>query len=179
MIIQSLKKIIQSQYQLRFNSNDPQNGSIIINENQEEAKLRKVEITGFMVEKTYGFTLDIKAKNRVICNCFNMTEPNINKVCDGIIFTEIENQNYIFFCELKSDRPKPIGYLGQYQNSTLFIDYLINILNSFYLKEFKIEPTYKYLLFYTDTQQDNKAITTTRRVRVEGFKMRKNEDNGF
>ncbi|MEA5512118.1 hypothetical protein VB715_20295 [Crocosphaera sp. UHCC 0190] len=179
MIIQSLEKIIEPQYKLSINSHDPKNNSIIIKETQQDAKLRKVEINGFSSEKTYGFTLDVKVKNRVIFNCFNSGEPNINKVCDGIIFTEIENKDYIFFCELKSDRPQPISYLVQYQNSQLFVDYLINILNSFYLKGSKITPNYKYLLFCTDTKQDSKARITTQPARLEGVKMRRNEDNGF
>lgn len=178
MIIDSLKQIILPQYELSINSSNIENSSIIIKENQKDTKLKTVEITGFLSEHTYGFTLEGNKKDdQPICKYFDSEQKNINRVCDGIIFTQIENKSYIFFCELKSDRLTPSDYLGQYQNSTLFIDYLVNILNSFYLQEY--QPDYKYLLFHTQTKQNSKARNITQPVRLVGVQTKKNPKNGF
>lgn len=185
-IIDSLKKIIKPQCELSINSSKANNSSIIIKENQLQQGLEKVEITGFTDKKIYGLTLDIKTKKlginaqkRVICNYFDSQQPYINRVCDGIIFSEIENQDYIFFCELKSNRLTPSDYLVQYQNSTLFIDYLISILENFYLENYQITRNYIYLLFHTQTKQNSKARNVTQPVILEGVKTKKNPKSGF
>ncbi len=178
MIIDSLKQIILPKYELSINSSKVEDSSIIIKETQKDTKLKTVELTGFFSEHTYGFTLEGKKEdNQPICKYFDSEQKNINKVCDGIIFSQIENKNYILFCELKSDRLTPSDYLVQYQNSTLFIDYLINILNNFYLQEY--QPNYKYLLFHTETKQNSKARSITQPVRLLGVQTKKNPKSGF
>ncbi|MGK7955860.1 MAG: hypothetical protein AB4063_11480 [Crocosphaera sp.] len=178
VIIDSLKQIVIPKYELSINSSKIDNSSIIIKETKKDTKLKTVEITGILSEHTYGFTLEGKKQDvQPICKYFDSKQKNINRVCDGIIFTQIENKNYVFFCELKSDRLTPSDYLVQYQNSTLFIDYLVKILNNFYLQEY--QPDYKYLLFHTQTKQNSKARNITQPVRLVGVQTRKNPKSGF
>jgi len=65
---------------------------------------------------------------------------NLDKGNDAIIFTEIDNQKYIFICELKDGGKK---FINQFKSSKSFVEYLLAILRNFYnikieLKDFKI-----------------------------------------
>ena len=62
---------------------------------------------------------------------------------------------------------------------TEFIDYLISILENFYLENYQITRNYIYLLFHTQTKQNSKARNVTQPVILEGVKTQKNPKSGF
>lgn len=182
MIINSLKRIIQKKYEIPITPINSLNSSVIIKETKPDAKLKRVEITGFALENTYAFTLDIEERDKhkkTISKYFSFSEENINKVCDAVIFTKLNHQDYIFFCELKSEKPKEKDYMIQYQNSTLFIDYLIKILNSFYLPDYPIKPTKKYILFDTKKQEVKRNLNRDMKTGKTLISPENKEFNGF
>ncbi|MDJ0511753.1 MAG: hypothetical protein QNJ64_21280 [Crocosphaera sp.] len=169
MIINNLKKVINQKYELLINNDNPNDSSIIITEKHPEAKLKRVEIKGFNSSLTYGFKLDLD--NERICNYFAPNASIINKACDGIIFTQLNEQNYIFLCELKSQRLKEEECVLKYKNSELFLDYLLNILKNFYEIDKSISFIYKYVLFdiKKNTKKNRKTLTKRQKVETEPF----------
>ncbi|MGK7940174.1 MAG: hypothetical protein AB4062_08510 [Crocosphaera sp.] len=179
MIINHLKKIINKKYEIPLIPINSKNNSVIIKETKPDAKLKRVEITGFYSENTYAFTLDKDEKLKTISKYFASSEENINKVCDAIIFTNLNQKDYVFFCELKSEKPQVKDYMVQYQNSTLFIDYLINILNNFYLQEYQIKPIKKYILFDTKKQEVKRNLNRDMKIGKTLISPKTKEFNGF
>ncbi len=78
----------------------------------------------------------------------NAEREYINKRCDYIIFYYESNELYLFFCELKSKKPKPNEYETQLINSKIFIDYLFNLFKIFFPDEHIPIKKTKYILFY-------------------------------
>lgn len=182
MIINSLKSIIQTKYEIPITPMNSINSSVIIKETKPDAKLKRVEITGFSPDETYAFTLDVEERDKnkkTISKYFSSSEENINKVCDAVIFTKLNQKDYIFFCELKSEKPKAKDYMIQYQNSTLFIDYIVEILNSFYLQELPIKPTKKYILFDTKKQEVKRNLNRDMKKGKMLISPQNKEFNGF
>ena len=116
---------------------------------------------------------------KTISKYFSFSEENINKVCDAVIFTKLNHQDYIFFCELKSEKPKEKDYMIQYQNSTLFIYYLIKVLNSFYLLNYPIKPTKKYILFDTKKQEVKRNLNRDMKTEKTLISPENKEFNGL
>lgn len=175
MIINSLKKIIQNKYEIPIAPINSINSSMIIKETKPEAKLKRVEITGFASEYTYAFKPDKEEKIKTISKYFSSSEEKISKVCDAVIFTKLNEKDYVFLCELKSGKPEAEDYMMKYKNSALFIDYLISLLNSFYLKDAPIKPTKKYILFDTKRQEvrikykPGKVLVSPKNEEYDGF----------
>ncbi len=125
-----LRDIIYKKAQLdHYNSSE---NSFYIKENNE-ALCKRIDLLHFESEETtFGFELDnknIKYKGiHKICPYFS-NGKGFDKGNDGIIFTTIKSQNYIFICELK-DGAK--GFIAQFKSSSCFIDYLKSILKIYY-----------------------------------------------
>jgi len=114
-----------------------------------------VTIRGLDATQTFAFKLDVEGKR--ISEYLNPSAPTINKGCDGIIFTCLENEWYVFICELKSGSPVEKNYLLQFRNSHIFVKYISSILQEFYamsLETFSV----KYILF--DKHHKNKLNKT-------------------
>jgi hypothetical protein len=148
IIIAKLKNIINPQVYLEIKQ-DNKWGKVILEE--PRAKLKKVTIIGFEYEKTFAFKLDAKeqlAPNRTIriSEYLNPYTENINKGCDGIIFTYLAGKGYVFICEMKSEVPQKSGYIQQFRNSSIFIKFINAILHEFYGITIETFPI-KYILF--------------------------------
>ena len=88
-------------------------------------------------------------------------EKPINKGCDGIIFTYLNGNGYVFICEMKSEKPHQADYIQQFRNSSVFIKFINVILNEFYgfsITEFEI----RYILF--DKKTAFKKRTTSAKI---------------
>ena len=147
-VISKLKDIINPQVYLAIEQ-DKKWGKVILEE--PRAKLKKVTIIGFEYEKTFAFKLDAKEKfdpNRTIriSEYLNPHTENINKGCDGIIFTYLAGKGYVFICEMKSEVPQKIDYIQQFRNSSVFINFMNAILHEFYRINIETFPV-KYILF--------------------------------
>jgi hypothetical protein len=83
---------------------------VIITEERSQASLKKVTLFGFD-DNTFAFRLDAKDKSdiRKTIRISEYLNPNstkdINKGCDGIIFTCIRDKGYVLVCEMKSGVP--------------------------------------------------------------------------
>lgn len=161
--IDMLKDIINPHVYLKIEP-EKKGAKVILEE--PDAKLKKVTIIGFEYEKTFAFKLDAKEKsvNNKTIRISEYLNPNaqkdINRGCDGIIFTYIKSRGYIFICEMKSGVPKREDYIQQFRNSSLFIEFMGIILGEFYGLALKNFDT-KYILFdkkknYGQTQTNMK-----------------------
>ncbi|WP_254031034.1 hypothetical protein [Planktothrix agardhii] len=171
MIIEYLKKIINPDSDIIININldynAPKNGIITLKETDPSATLTEVNLIGFYPEYTCAFKLDVQGQR--ISQYLNPSEPKIHTACDGIIFSIIDGIFYVFFCEMKSKKPKLQECIIKYRNSTLFIKYIFNIIREFYnvSSEFSFdEIEYKYILFdIKKTAQ--KTVTSGRKISPE------------
>jgi len=161
--IDHLKKIINPDVNIQVTVNNT-NADVVIEESDSQAELKKVTIKGFAANQTIAFKLDVQGKR--ISEYLNPSEHNINKACDGIIFSLLDGIPYVFICELKSSKPKESDVLLKYRNTGLFIHFIFSILKEFYEAEdsFKI----KYLLFDTK-RKFNKTPTKQRKISSEKY----------
>jgi len=161
--IDHLKKIINPDVNIQVAINNT-NADVVIEESDIQAALKKVTIKGFSGNQTVAFKLDMPGKR--ISEYLNPSEPNINKACDGIIFSILDNTPYVFICELKSSKPKESDILLKYRNTGLFIQFILSVLKEFYAVEdsFKI----KYLLFDTK-RKFNKTPTKQKKILSEKY----------
>lgn len=153
-----LKTLIHPQAHIEV-INNHEDGVIRLEEKEGKAKLKQVELRGFDVRQTFAFKLDIP--NKRLSEYLNPSEPKINKGCDGIVFTVIHHQEYVFICELKSGKPSKEEYLLQFRNSRVFIEYIDALLREFY--EVNSQNLVKYILF--DNKQKNRLNKTIPRGR--------------
>lgn len=133
------------------------------------AKLTKVTLYGFDEDQTVAFKLDAKrdpsSSRGETIRISEYLNPNakmdINRGCDGIIFTYLNGRGYVFICEMKSDVPQKKDYIQQFRNSAVFIKFMSALLDEFYgfnLDDFQI----KYILF--DKKKSYEKTETTRRI---------------
>ncbi len=142
---------------------------LVLEESDPGATLKEVKLRGFDYSNTVAFKLDVPGKR--ISNYLNPSADKINKACDGIIFTQIKDVYYVFFCELKSNRPKEQECIVKYRNSALFVGYILNIIEEFHQIKVKFER--KYLLF--DTKKKNQK-TPTKLMKTEPEILTDSED---
>jgi len=162
MIIDNIKAIINPDVSIEVIDKNG-HGTIILAENAREAKLKQIILRGFDTHQTFAFKLDVAGKR--ISEYLNPSAEKINKGCDGIIFTSIKNQWYVFICELKSGKPNETKYLLQFRNSYIFVKFLSAILEEFYSINLIENCSIKYILF--DKQQKNRLNKTL----VKGHKI--------
>jgi hypothetical protein len=134
---------------------------------EPRASLKKVTLYGFDDEKTYAFRLDAKDNfnNEKPIRISEYLNPNakkdINKGCDGIIFTYLNGSGYVFICEMKSEVPHKKDYIQQFRSSSVFIQFINRLLDEFYgmnIDHFDI----KYILF--DKKKSYGRTETNRKI---------------
>jgi len=155
MVIDDIRKLINPEVLIDM---DTIKGILRIKESAIEAKLKRIDITGVDVNSTIAFKLDY---HNQLSLYLNRSEKNINKGCDAIILTQMNNKNHLFICELKSYAPREVEFFAKMKNSSLFLDYINTILRTFYrsdLTSFKK----KYILFYL--KRFNKKSTLPRQM---------------
>lgn len=155
MIIDTLKSIINPDVFLEVINHNGQ-GTIILEENAPDAKLKQVTLRGFDAYQTFAVKLDVEGKR--LSEYLNPAAEKINKGCDGVIFTALNNQWYVFICEMKSKKPNQAEYLLQFRNSYVFVKWLSHILEEFYHFNLIANFSVKYILF--DKQQSNRGNKT-------------------
>jgi hypothetical protein len=130
------------------------NKELLLKEDGADSKIKKLYITN-VPENALAFTLDHQPggnSNR----WFKQLSPyvdvgndqGVNKGCDLIILWQEGEQPYALVFDLKSDKPKPEATKKQLNNSELFLNYLLAMVNLHYG-------------IATDTIQIKKVIATT------------------
>lgn len=155
MIISEIKKLLNPDVLIDM---DTLKGILRIKESGVDAKLKKVDIMGVNVNSTVAFKLDYYNQ---LTPYLNRSEKNINKGCDAIIFTQVNNQNHLLICELKSYAPKEVDFVAKMKNSSIFLECISALLRTFFpsdLASFKK----KYILFYL--KKINKRTTLPRQM---------------
>jgi len=161
-IIESVKDIINPKFCLEISKDKVV--KIILTE--PDASLKKVTIYGFDYEKTYAFKLDAKDELNIhktirISEYLNPNaEKDINRGCDGIIFTYLNGVGYVLICEMKSEIPHKKDYIQQFRNSSLFIKFISYILDEFY--GINVDFQIRYILF--DKKKSYGRTETNRKI---------------
>ncbi len=117
----------------------------VLIEKDVSAKLKKVFISP-VTNPNCAFKLDGKNPNQ-ISFYINRSAKLVNQGCDAIIFTFLENDYYILFCEMKSEFPKEKDYKSQFANALCFVDYLELMLKRHYNYDFQGFKK-QFILFY-------------------------------
>ncbi|MFK5971117.1 MAG: hypothetical protein QM487_13495, partial [Candidatus Marithrix sp.] len=97
-------------------------GVVTIHETDSNAILKTVTIAGLDINYSFAFNIDISNDKNYVLSSFLNDKYGLRKVCDGIIFTLVENKLIVYLCELKSTDPK--GYVNKFRSSETFIFYL-------------------------------------------------------
>ena len=111
---------------------------LLLKEDGADSKIRKLYITN-IPENAFAFTLDYQpggSENR----WFKQLSPyvnvsnaqGVNKGCDLIILWQKGDQPYALVFDLKSDKPRPEATKKQLNNSELFLNYLLTMVNLHY-----------------------------------------------
>ncbi|MBP0022077.1 MAG: hypothetical protein J7647_31545 [Cyanobacteria bacterium SBLK] len=165
MIFDNLREIINPHPDILIDIQVYRGGDcVVLEENDPSATLRRVELVDFERDNTFAFKLD--AEGKPISNYLHPSTSKINKACDTIIFTKIEELYYIFLCELKSKKPNIQDCIIKYRNSELFVRYLVGILERFY--DVKIKFQYRFILFDTK-KRTTKTPTKSRKIQPTVF----------
>lgn len=161
ILFNTLEKIIKKELKIGIKTED---NSIILKESEKTSKITSLKLEGF-TDKVFAFKMDSN-KISCICNIFNRDAENINKGCDAIIISEINNERYVFVCELKSDNPK--GYTRQIKSGHAFLAYLDGLLEKCYDDPILLKP-YKIIniLFFTDSRNTSKQIITNKLPKIK------------
>ncbi len=131
-IITNLSNIINSDLVIPIISKE-----ITINEIKNESGCQKV-ILKLTSKNIFAFSLDYQLQNRCkMFPFFNQSLGNITKVNDGIIFYKNGNEIFVLLIELKSNN---LGdYKKQLQAGKNFVNYLKNMLNLMFNKNYQID----------------------------------------
>ena len=105
-------------------------GVVTLHETDSSAILKKVTIAGLDINYSFAFNIDIPNDKNYVLSSFLNKEYGLRKVCDGVIFTLVENELVVYLCELKSTVPK--GYINKFRSSETFIFYLEKIAKEFF-----------------------------------------------
>lgn len=122
------------------------NSDFIVIESGAMSDIQKLTIES-APDESFGLTLDL-SPFRQLSSYLNIDNKGINKSCDFIIISNTPNKNNsddksynvdIVVGEMKSTKVGPKGS-NQIENSILFIDYIISLLN--HHNEIKLKPKY-------------------------------------
>ncbi|MGD2090870.1 MAG: hypothetical protein PVH61_32150 [Candidatus Aminicenantes bacterium] len=128
MVYERLHQIINEEVIISL---DMEKRNVTVKENDPGASLKKVVLEGFTNEDKF-MAFKLGSPKLRMSQYLNQSQEKINKGCDAVIATEINGNSYIFFCELKSDSPKPKKYEDQFLSSHAFVDYIDSLIKKFY-----------------------------------------------
>ena len=159
----ALRHLLAPEVILPVNSQRQTEPTLRLRETDPGSKLKFIELSGFETH-VLAFKMD-SAQGRVSA-LLNAQCKDIHKGCDALIFARIQQQDYIFICEMKSDKPK--GFVPQFKSSEAFLDYLDALLKAF--SGFSIEGFQRTRLVFS---------TGKRLVDSENCKPRLKEKDGI
>lgn len=114
----------------------------------------------------------------------NRSAEFVNQGCDAIIFTFVENEYNILFCEMKSEFPKEKEYKPQFVNSLCFVDYLESMMQRHHQIDFKGFKK-QFILFYYSKENKpmknfgakHKAVNIDDKYKIRPFPQQYFENN--
>jgi len=138
---------------------NPTQGRYIIREDNKTSRLKEVVIEGLNHENTVVFKPD---KYYPILPHVNTTIKDISKASDAVIFTNINEQIYIFICELKSGNFKRKEIEAKFLNTTYLVEHLQKLCKQHINPKIKMKDANKfnYILFHSKRKKANIGKTT-------------------
>jgi hypothetical protein len=101
--------------------------TLTIKESDKGAALRRVDIVSVGAS---AFSLEYDKCQFPGVLVFG-AHPSLHRACDAIAFCEVDNEPYIFCCELKSTEPKLEEVAEQLRNAECFLTYLDALLQRY------------------------------------------------
>ena len=154
-LIDILNKVIDENFII-----NKANDKIIIDETKNSKGCKKITFN-LKQKKIFAYTLDKdrdKNSNFRTFQFFKSQTASISKINDGNLVIVYNNRIVILLVELKSDNFTIKDVLLKIENSKIFSNYLIEIINANYKKNYKLSDIeYKGILF---TTQVTKGTTT-------------------
>ena len=144
-LIKILHKVIDEKF-IITKSND----EIIIKEEKNKCGCKKI-IFNLKKKKIFAYTLDKDRDKKTNFRTFQVFNPKtayISKINDGNIIIVDDSKIIILLIELKSDNFTIKDVLLKMENSKIFSNYLIEIINTHYNKSYNLSDIeYKGILF--------------------------------
>jgi len=134
---------------------------ITMKETNENAKLRKVVISGLPAN---SIALKLDKIDSEALKCFLLGEKGEVTRCDYVLF--IEENNSIYFIELKSYRPKGPKIENQFKSSYCLLKYFCALAEKFHNSNMLNQFTCRYLVF--KIRNINKTKTEAERINWSG-----------
>lgn len=118
MYYESYKSLFKKKTRLQVNYDA---GEVEIKEHDKKATLRKVVLHGVS-----GDTFGIKHDTGGVTIPLFQAKPKskVHKGCDGIVWTKIGEESYVFVCELKSSEPRDNKWKFKMYNARALLEYL-------------------------------------------------------
>jgi hypothetical protein len=126
-LTESIIEIINPITFINFNNSDD---SIVVDEpkNLENKQLKSIKING--IQEVYAaIKLDLE---NVPFTGRLINEGKYKKACDAILFCKVNNKDYIFIIELKSNELNLNEVIQKFRNAKCFIEYLRVILKCYH-----------------------------------------------
>ncbi len=161
-LITNLSNIINSDLVIPIISKE-----IAINEIKNESGCQKI-ILKLASKNIFAFSLDYQLQNRCkMFPFFNQSLGNITKVNDGIIFYKNGNDIFVLLIELKSNN---LGdYKKQLQAGKNFVNYLKNMLNLMFNKNYQIDEDNIRCIVFSTRKTQRKQGTKRENIKFDNI----------
>jgi len=97
-------------------------------QNVDNRQLKSVKITG--IQEVYA-AIKLDTENIPFTGCL-INDGKYKKACDAIVFCKVNNKDYIFIIELKSNELDLNEVIQKFRNARGFIEYLRTIFNYYH-----------------------------------------------
>ena len=161
-MLEAIKDIINPDAMMCY---DEHKRSLIVKEKGNNSKIRKLFINN-MPNDFLAFTLDHQpSRDGGKRRCFQQLSPyvnfqnnKINKNADLIVLYQQTNSNNVLIVELKSDKLKRKPTQTQLDNTRLYVNYLLSMVN-YYYKIDTSDIAYKQVIVTTNCRNVGKGMT--------------------
>lgn len=127
---------------------------VLLKEIDPGTKLRKINLFDLSSN-----SIIIKTDKTFIADSLFKKDLGKRKHCDYVIVTEISNQNYLLFIELKSNHLDEKEIIRQFKGSVCVIEYCNSILKHFHNESnFFQNFQYRFICFYTPNFSKRRTI---------------------
>ncbi|MBF0163810.1 MAG: hypothetical protein HQM01_04750 [Magnetococcales bacterium] len=130
------------------------NRALEIQEEADNAELRRVEVYGLETDESYKFFDD--AGQRFVCY---LRDGSHQRVCDTVIITTYNNIDYLIFVEVKSRSFNTVQVVEKFKSSDCFMDYCSCILKRFHGDSLLDQLKRRFILFHLPRQRPDKSLT--------------------
>lgn len=123
-----------------------------IEEKQQEAKLKKLHLSGITLGMLLIATDEGRKLGKAVCMSplFRLNgKYDQNCACDAVLVRKVETGCELYYIELKSDSPS--GYSGQFKSTRAFMRYTFDLMKELCSVHSEIVRE-RFIVFHTDSR---------------------------